>query len=163
MLALSKFQEIEQQLNEQIAGLVTDAKNQIEVLQTTLRNIALRYPVHESVKLHLTEYLPQNELKNVSGSQRPKTATGKPRGKKREMPFLKVEYVDGASVELKSNPSRLKLATLIKNNPSGIVNVEIGGNFNHQIYVTHKDSNIHHRISNPLPLNTSGIKKVSIY
>jgi hypothetical protein len=166
MIALAKFQELEQQLNAHIADVVTDAKKQIEDLQTTLRNIALRYPSHESVKTQLQEYLPKNELKVLPIGKKSNSVSGKPRGKKRELPRLKVEYVDGTTVELKDNPSRAKLAKLIKNNPSGlveIISVGSNGEFSSQIYLTHKDSEAQFRISNPLPFNTSGIKTVSTY
>jgi SMC interacting uncharacterized protein involved in chromosome segregation len=164
MIELSKFKELEQQLNAHIADVVTDVKNQIEGLQTTLRNIALSYPNHESVKTHLQEYLPKNELKILSGSSNNivKNINRKASGRRRIVSRLKVEYVDGATVELKPNPSRIKLAKLIQNNPSGIAEIQVGGDENNIIYVVHKDSSDNYRFSNPLPHNTSGIKTVSV-
>jgi len=163
MLALSKFQEIEQQLNEQIAGLVTDAKNQIEVLHTTLRNIALRYPAHESVKLHLTEYLPKNEIKEiVSSKKKPVTSNGIRRGRPRIRPILCLEYNDGESIQIKPNPSRIVLAKLIQENPSGVSEIATIGDFNQHITVKHDDSEFNFRFANPLPLNSSGVKSVSV-
>ena len=161
MLSLDKFQEIELQLNQHITSMVTDAKKQIEDLQATLKSIATRYPTNETVQLHLAEYLPKVEVKEIPTIVAKKRVAGRSRGRPRIHPTLVLEFNDGVTVQLKYNPSRAALAKLIKENPSGVESFSYFGEFNQHVNVKHVDNESHFRFTNPLPLNTSGIKSVS--
>jgi hypothetical protein len=101
----------------------------------------------------------ENELKAIGQRIEKKYTTGSPRGRKRIHSRLKFEFGDGEVAELKPNSSRIILAKLIQNNPSGVSNVAIESN---HIYVRHNDNENYFSFTNPLPQNTSGIKSVSI-
>lgn len=159
MTTFEEFDAIQQQLNSKLEDVVIEGKKQIELLQNNLRNIALNFPNNPSVKTLLQEYLPKNELKAIGQRIEKKSTTGSPRGRKRIHCRLKFEFCDGEVAELKPNSSRIVLAKLIQNNPSGVSNVAIQCN---HIYVRHNDNANYFSFTNPLPENTSGIKSVSV-
>lgn len=159
MTTFEEFDAIQQQLNSKLEDVVIEGKKQIELLQNNLRNIALNFPNNPSVKTLLQEYLPKNELKAIGKQIEKKPTTGGPRGRKRIHCRLKFEFGDGEVAELKPNSSRIVLAKLIQNNPSGVSNVAIESN---HIYVRHNDNTNYFSFTNPLPENTSGIKSVSV-
>ena len=159
MTTFEEFDAIQQQLNSKLEDVVIEGKKQIELLQNNLRNIALNFPNNPSVKTLLQEYLPKNELKAIGKQIEKKSTTGSPRGRKRIHCRLKFEFCDGEVAELKPNSSRIVLAKLIQNNPSGVSNVAIQCN---HIYVRHNDNANYFSFTNPLPENTSGIKSVSV-